>query len=51
MGLMDAQDELGRKVQQQRKLNKVKQEVTDEVTEKAKDELKRHEENQKEGMI
>lgn len=51
MDFMEAQDELGKKLRQERELKKMKQQSAEGAKEQAKQDMKQHEENKKEGMI
>lgn len=51
MGLIDAENELGREIEAKRKAEQAKKEMVEQAKKEAADEQKRHEENKKQGMI
>lgn len=51
MGLMDAQDKLGKQLQEQRDAKKAEEAAQAQAKEDAKKELDQHEKNKEQGMI
>jgi hypothetical protein len=51
MGLMDAQDEVGKVFQEKREADKLKQEAEEKTKEDAQKQAEQHEENKRQGML